>query len=139
MQKENNPVAEQLRAIRDLLDSVITSIDSDGAHPKAARKRQEAPKNLTVDFELPERAFFSRYAQTLSGPERFALIVAYLAKGDETKDILMRDVSDRWGKMTSLLGTFNPAHTTRARDKDFVSSRSKGSYHLRPNWGAIIR
>lgn len=104
--------------------------DSNAPRPKIVKD---------IDFDLPERAFFNRYAQNLSGPERFALMVAYLAKGDVSKEILSRDVEDRWSKMTSFLGIFNRAHPTRAKDRDLVNSPKKGIYHLRPNWREILQ
>lgn len=140
MPNENNQqLIAQLQKIRELLDLVIDLVGSDKVAAKAiARPKKISAQTATLDFDLPERAFFNRYAQSLSGPEKFALVVAYLAKGDESKEIPMRDIEDRWDKMTSLLGMFNRAHPTRAKDRDLVNSSKKGSYHLRPNWREII-
>lgn len=140
MQKENSQeILAQLQRMRELLNSAISLLGGDEIAKESASRKLARPKVLDLDFELPERAFFNRYGQCLSGPERFALVVAYLAKGDMTKEVSSHEVEERWNKMTSFLGTFNRAHPTRAKDRDLVNSPKKGVYHLRPSWREIIK
>lgn len=61
-----------------------------GNAPKAAstRKNQIAaashqPKQ--VDFELSIRNFVKTYGRSMSGPQRFALLVAYYTKGNSPR------------------------------------------------------
>lgn len=92
-----------------------------------------------VDFSIPARAFIKKYSSNMIGAEKFALLVAYLAKGDESKAISLPEIQNEWNRMTELLGgKFNRAYTVRVRDNDWVNAEKTGSYHLRPSWKSIF-
>lgn len=95
--------------------------------------------SVTLDFSMPIRAFMKKHANRLSGPRKFVLLVAYLTKGDLNKRVSMIEVKKRWSRLTSLLGgEFNGAHSSRARENDWVNTEKAGLYHLRPGWKAIL-
>jgi len=97
--------------------------------------RVAAPSaNASMDFSLPERAFFKRYAGSLSGSKKFVLLVAYLAKGKSGSAVSLSDVTKHWNKMTSLLGEFNMAFTNRARESGWVDTTKTGVYVLHGLW-----
>jgi len=77
----------------------------------------------------------------MSGPKKFTLLLAYLAKGDLKKVIALEEIQKQWNKMTakSLLGMeFNRFYPASAKENDWVNSEKNGSYNLRPAWTAIF-
>jgi hypothetical protein len=89
-----------------------------------------APKAGTeIDYSLPIRAFTRRYAATAtSGAAKFTILLAYLTHSSSAEDIPNEDIDAAWGKLTGNLGKFNPAHTTRAKDRGWVDSAKHGTY-----------
>jgi hypothetical protein len=74
------------------------------------------------------------------GPEKFALLVAYLATGNLGQEINGEDISAAWNRMTQIMGgKFNPAYTTRAKDKGWVDSPRRGVYVLCGSWTEILQ
>lgn len=107
---------------------------------KASRPRAGAAA-VQVDFSSNIRAFVKRYAGGMSGPQKFALLLAYLAKGDSGKRISLEDIHRHWNKMTAkgLLGVkFNRFYSATARERDWVSTEKSGLYYLRPSWHEIF-
>ena len=87
------------------------------------------------DFGKPERAFFKTHARNLSGPKKFVLMLAYLAKGVTGKEVALRDIEKHWNKMTSHLSVkFNRFYSTSAKDSGWVDSPKTGAYVLCPSW-----
>jgi hypothetical protein len=84
------------------------------------------------------RAFVKTHARTLSGPKKFALLVAYLSKNNPEKTVPFTDIESNWNKMTGLLGKYNPAHSTRAKDNGWVDSPKQGVYVIVPGWEIIL-
>lgn len=75
------------------------------------------------------------YAKGLSGTRKFALLVAYAAKGQVGKEVELNDVHKRWNKMTGLLGgKFNGFFSNTAKDDGWVDTRKKGIYVLTSSW-----
>lgn len=92
-----------------------------------------------INFATPIRAFVKLHARNLTGQQKFALLVAYLAKGDGQKEIQMTDVENCWNRMKALLGgKFNLAYTTRAKDNGWVDSPKRGVYKILPDWKRIF-
>jgi hypothetical protein len=90
-----------------------------------------------IDFSIPIRGFLKKYSSGMSGAAKFALLVAYYAKGNHNLTVHLADIESAWS--TSLMGgKFNSAYTVRAKDNDWVSSESFGSYRLRPSWKSIF-
>jgi hypothetical protein len=86
-------------------------------------------------FSLPVRPFMKRYGAGTSGPRRFAILVARIAKGNLTTQVKSADVEKKWNKMKPIMGgTYNGAYPTRAKDSGWVDSPKAGSYVLLSEW-----
>jgi hypothetical protein len=111
---------------------------------KHRRKRaaQDPPmkrNDAKVNFAAPIRAFVKQHGRSLGGPQRFALLVAYLSKGQPQRQVALADIERHWNKMKSLLdGKLNPAHSTRAKEHGWVDSPARGVYVLLPGWKGIL-
>lgn len=94
---------------------------------------------MDIDFSINERAFVKRYATDKSGPKKFTLLLAYLAKGEIEKNIELSEIKKHWGKMTSkaLLGKFNMFYPNDAKTRGWIDSKEYGSYNLTNEWKAI--
>lgn len=93
------------------------------------------------DFNKPIRPFIKKYAKGMSGPKKFTLLLTRLVKGDLKKSINLVEIKGRWSRMTGkpLLGMkFNRFYPSQAKDKDWVESKKKGEYNLRPTWKDIF-
>lgn len=99
-----------------------------------APRRASQPSTPSVDLTLPLRPFLKKYSRGRSGPSKFTLLLAHLAKGGVNVGIDYTDLVRAWNRATAHLGQFNPAHTTRAKDKGWVDSPKQGQYVLRPSW-----
>lgn len=113
----------------------------EGAAPTAKHPPvPEAPEALHrhIDYSLAPRPFMKRYGAGLSGPKRFALLVAHFAKGKPEEAVTMKEIERAWSKMTSLIGAFNRAHSIRAKDEGWVDSPEYGMYSLRNSWTEIF-
>ncbi len=111
-----------------------TSIKQKGSAKAAPKKRGADSMKVALDFSLPERAFFKKYAARLSGSKKFVLLIAYLAKGTTGREVSSSEVIKHWNKMTSLLGEFNWAVTNRARESGWVDTAKSGVYTLHGSW-----
>jgi hypothetical protein len=100
--------------------------------------QQAAPNGGKPDFEMPVRPFVKRYAANRGGHQKFTLLLARLANGRVGEPVSLRDLIKSWSKMTGLLGKFNLAYPTRAKDFGYVDSPSKGVYVLLPGWKAAL-
>ena len=125
---------EQLEARLDKLEEIVFD----------TVKKFVAPINTAgkMDWKLNERAFVSKYVGDLSsGTEKFVLLVAYLAKGDEKMKVALKDIQQLWGKMTasSLLGMkYNGKYSTEAKTRGWVNSPTKGIYELAYGWEEML-
>ena len=95
---------------------------------------------IDIDFSINERAFVKRYATDKSGPKKFTLLLAYLAKGEIEKNIELSEIKKHWGKMTSkaLLGKFNMFYPNDAKTRGWIDSKEYGSYNLTNEWKAKV-
>ncbi len=100
------------------------------------KTRTSFPK---LDFNISQRAFIKKYGKGLSGPKKFALIVAYLANGKEGKEVSIGEIKKNWDKMTSLLGgKFNTYYSTTAKDNNWADSKKYGIWFLTKDWQKIF-
>jgi len=116
---------------------------ADGPGKRPARQAKPSSVKTVgkaaVNFSTPIRAFVKLHARDMSGPQKFALLVAYLTKGDGKKELPMTDVEKNWNRMKPLLGgKFNVAYTTRAKDNGWVDSPRRGFYVILPGWKGIF-
>lgn len=144
--RNNSSLAKKLQHARSLVDECIAEIQGQPLHKTArtlahAPRQKSAPAPRHLDFEAHERAFVKAHARALSGPKKFVLLVAYLAKGKVGTEVDLKDVERRWNKMTapSLLdGKFNGFYTSAAKEQGWVSTKKQGVYFLRPQWRDIL-
>jgi hypothetical protein len=103
--------------------------------PKAEERARPLPLGPHFDFHLGARAFMKRYGASLSGPKRFALLLAHLSKGSVGQEIAMKDLESAWNKMKAIMGgPYNSAYAVRAKDEGWVDSSKRGSYTLLSSW-----
>jgi len=80
-----------------------------------------------------------KYGNGMSGQKRFALLVAYLTKGDPMASVSLKDIERSWKKMKALMGgPFNGAYSLRARDEGWLDTPKYGMYAVRPAWKEIL-
>jgi hypothetical protein len=113
----------------------LSSRPTRGGTRSAGNRKSSSVK---ANFSTPMRAFIKAHARTLSGPKKFALLVAYLSKNNPETTVVFTDIERNWNKMTGLLGKFNPAHSTRAKDNGWVDSPKQGVYVIVPGWEVIL-
>jgi hypothetical protein len=87
-----------------------------------------------INYSLNERAFVKRYVSKKSGPDKFALMVAYLAKGKVGEAVLLDTILKHWNKMKSMLGEFNRFYPTQAKTNNYVDTAGRGKYKLTDEW-----
>jgi len=104
-------------------------------NPRIRRARTPQPRTSQIDLDKPIRPFIKSYARGLSGPKKFALVLGWLCKGDLKREVELKEVEKCWNNMTSLLEMrFNRFFPARAKENDWVDSKKKGFYNLRPTW-----
>lgn len=108
-----------------------------------ASKRHPTPDNKIfeeVDFSINERAFVKRFVADKSGPKRFTLILAYLAKGEVNSIVELSEIKKQWNKMTSknMLGTFNMFYPNDAKTRGWIDSKEHGTYQLTKEWKEVL-
>jgi len=147
MPKENrtsnySDVLAKLHQARALVDECIAELNGVPLR-KSARtpSRTRHPKgdlaHHDLDFDANQRAFVKAYARDLSGPKKFVLLVAYLAKGKIGTEVEVKEVEKHWNKMTApnlLDGKFNSFYTSAAKEQGWVNTKKYGVYVLRPRW-----
>jgi hypothetical protein len=113
------------------------------AAKKPARKRpamaEPVAANTAVSFTSPIRAFMKKHSRGMGGPQKFALLVAYLVKGDRHKQVPLAEVEKQWNKMRGVIGgTFNRNVTIRAKEHEWLDSPKQGVYVVLPGWKGIF-
>jgi len=91
-----------------------------------------------INYSLNERAFVKRYVSKKSGPEKFTLMVAYLAKGKVGEAILHDTIQKHWNKMKSMLGEFNRFYPNQAKTNNYVDTEGRGKYKLTDEWEQVL-
>ncbi len=133
---------ENIKMLADECLAALNLLEGTSSLKKAHRALlKENRLNLKPDFTMPIRPFIKKYAKGMSGPKKFTLILAYMAKGDKSIQVPLEGIKNAWDKMTSssLLGMkFNRFYSGQAKDNDWVESKKSGSYNLRPLWMDIF-
>ena len=72
-------------------------------------------------------------------PLNIGFIAAYT---DKTfgKEVELKEIEKKWNSMTSLMDRmeFNRFFSSQAKDRDWVESKKRGFYRLRPSWKGIF-
>ena len=107
---------------------------------KSKTKDKVVTKSKDIDFLLNERAFVNRYATDKSGPKKFTLLLAFLVKGKNDKNMELSEVKKHWNKMSAknLLGKFNMFYPNEAKTRGWVDSKKHGSYCLTNEWKKVL-
>lgn len=131
----------KLKELRTIAEECLTLVAGETETPLADGQVTMAGKQREgLDFGKPIRPFMKSYSKNLSGSKKFVLLVAWLARGDLKKQIALSEVKKRWSQMTAILEMeFNLFFTGDAKDRDWVETKSKGLYSLRPGWRDILK
>jgi len=56
------------------------------------------------------------------------------------KEVELKEIEKKWNSMTSLMDRmeFNRFFSSQAKDRDWVESKKRGFYRLRPSWKGIF-
>jgi len=135
---------EKLEKIRELADRCIFEITNQSARMRSPEKIEPKTMRISslpeVNFNLNARAFVKKYAKQLSGPKKFVLILAYLARGQINKEVSLPEIEKLWKRTAGLIGLgFNAAYAVRAKDEGWVNSIKRGLYILTDCWKEIFR
>lgn len=128
---------DTLREIRALVDKALGDADSTG-RPKGrlkvrAARQRAARQNLSFDMSI--LAFMNKYAKGLKGPQKYALLLARMVKGNTSSEVSYQDIKSQWNKMRTVLGgPFNPVHGNRAKAMGWVDSQKHGKWKLTSSW-----
>ena len=134
----------RLRQIQLLIGA---SIDLAAQHREAPRQsaklsRRTRGDDTSIRFDMNERAFVKRHATNLSGgPKKFVLVLAFLAKGDTSKEVSLNQIEQMWNRMKSkaLLGMkFTRFFPSTAKENGWVNSQKRGFYNLDRSWKNIF-
>ena len=148
MPKGNKPSIQdeldgKLRQMQLLIGASIDLVAQLREGPKQSAKpsRRMRGNDTSIRFEMNERAFVKRYAANLSGgPKKFVLVLAFLTKGDASKEVSLNQIEQLWNRMKSkaLLGMkFNRFFPTTAKENGWVNSQRRGFYSLDRSWKSI--
>lgn len=139
--RKTHDLAEKLSHIRGMIDECLALIASERIGPQKRRPPSRAMSHRTLSFDLNERAFIKRHCAGLSSAAKFVLVLAYLARGSESKEVMLSDIKKLWNKMTAttLLGIpFNWKYSTEAKERGWVNSPKQGCYALSKAWKEIF-
>lgn len=141
---DDKELIKTILEIKRLADECLTGLSSKESEAKKHRRKikTRVESNPThVDFNMPLRPFIRKYAKDMSGPKKFTLLLARLVQADLKREVSLAEIERNWNKMTSaqLLGMkFNRFYPVQAKDRDWVDSKRKGFYNLRPSWEGIL-
>jgi hypothetical protein len=129
----------KLKQIISRIEKLEEVVFGKGKHKKEEREKKIV-SSMEIDFSLNERAFVKRHAADKSGPKKFVLLVAYLARGELNKDIELTAIKKLWNKMSAkqLLGGFNMFYPNEAKTKGWLDSRTHGNYALTKEWKNVL-
>jgi hypothetical protein len=145
MSKGNKSVDENLEqrvdAAKKLLSEALALLNGGVSAPvkwRPAKLGASARPFTTPSFSLNVRAFMKRYANDKSGPQKFALLLARLADGKTGVDIPAKDIEAQWKRMKGVLGAYNPAYSTRAKEQGWLNPSKYGVYSLSSSWTEVL-
>ena len=85
-------------------------------------------------------AFMNKYAKGLKGPQKYALLLAQMVKGNTSTEVSYQDIKSQWNKMRTVLGgPFNPVHGNRAKAMGWVDSQKHGKWKLTSSWREALQ
>ncbi|MBI2644246.1 MAG: hypothetical protein HYW95_01900 [Candidatus Wildermuthbacteria bacterium] len=138
-EKELGQRISEISTRLDRVEKIVLGASST-KNTKDRNASKQTSRAGSIDFDKPLRPFMKQYVtKNMSGAKKFTLLLARLTKGDTKKEITLTEIEKQWSRMTSIVGTdFNRFFTSAAKDNDWVESKRKGFYNLRPNWKEIF-
>lgn len=132
MTTNNDQQSARLEKLEKEVDELKKAVF--GGHQRQPIK--EKKKSQEIDFSLNIRTFVKRYAAGKSGPRRFILLLAYLAKGETYINVELSEIRTQWNKMSAknLLGKFNRFYPNEAKTRGWADSKKYGTYCLTNEW-----
>lgn len=132
----------KLKELKTIAEECLTIFE--GQIDSRLRQRKHIPAKgghvAELDFGKPIRPFMKKYSKNLSGSRKFVLLLARLAEGDLKKQVELSEIKKQWNRMTAILEMdFNLFFTGDAKDKDWVETKAKGLYNLRPAWRDVLK
>lgn len=141
---DNKEIQNRLRQIISLAETCLAELGVVKSKNQGRVARSASKKITTqigkLDFKLNSRAFFKKYGKGLSGPKRFVLVVAYIAKGNKQSNLTSDEVKSCWNKHQKLLDgkLTTGVYGTRAKEDGWLDATKNGSYHLTDSWETIF-
>lgn len=132
----------KLKELKTLAEDCITILEGETYSPlhKSKHVPVKNDHDPELDFGKPIRPFMNRYSKKRSGSKKFVLLLAWLAKGDLKKQVALSEIKSQWNRMTAILEMdFNLFFTGDAKDRDWVETKTKGLYNLRPTWRDVLK
>ena len=111
---------------------------SKSAPRKAAKVEKATQVDTPINLASPVRPFVKKHSKGLGGAQKFTLVLAHIAKGDTKKEVGVAEIQKQWGKMKGILGEWNTAYATRAKDQEWVDAPKYGTYTILPGWEGIF-
>lgn len=142
--KATTDIVSDLEEIKSLADRCISRIRQEPNISSGSGSSDSHPdaRSSKLDFDANIRAFVKKHARGFSGPQKFALLLAYVSKGKVGTEVPLNVIEQHWNKMTSfslLDGRFNRFYSNSAKENGWVNSPKKGLYVLRPSWADIFK
>ncbi len=139
---KRDEMVDRLRQIEKLVAECLRAVDESPAAapetPARNNKGKHSTGHFTPELGVPIKPFVKKHAGKMSGPQRLTLLVGHMAKGKVSSIVELAAIQKAWGKMTLLLGKFNPAYANRAKYNGWIDSPKPGSYVLLAGWTEIF-
>jgi len=132
--------AADAQRIRSLLEEALELLGQRTSRPEPRPKKGalRPPSDKALSYTLNVRAFMKRYGATAGGAAKFTLLVARLTNGKVGLGVPVKEIESHWKKMTAVMGPYNPAHSTRAKEHGWLNTPKYGVYSLSDHWiGAL--
>ncbi len=129
-----NPLSELTRRIEKLEAAVFGQ--------PGLQIVQTKPKELgrKTDYSLNIKAFAKRYLGKMSGPKKYACLLAYFSKGEVGRAVQGKIIENAWNRMKPLMGgKFNPFYPHQAQVNNWINSAKTGLYQLTRDWQNVFK
>ena len=137
-----NKLISALTDIGRIVTEALRDAHASPARAKLTRRpgTQNSRNHPTaISFSMNVLAFMKKYGARLSGDKKFALLLAYLTKGESSKQVSFAEMKSHWNRMTSVMGgKLNPAYANRAKANGWIDTPVHGSYNLASDWKRIL-
>lgn len=131
---------EKLQKIQKLVEECMEELSKPGLKIKLKKQKVSTLTKTAPNFSLNERAFMKKYGKNLSGPKKFVILTAYIAKGNTKKIVKSEEITKKWNKLLSFMGGKSQKnYSTRAKENGWINSPEYGNYVLTEEWIEILK